>query len=237
MKLSVIIPIYNSLKFVKIQQTYLKLLATICQEIIIVDGGSTDNSLSLLKGYKIPKIKILSSKKGRGKQLQTGALAATGDYLLFLHIDSFLMTDSFSQQFQDYYKTNNNNYTLGFFKLNFDSLTLSAKLLAKAVALRIKYWQLPYGDQGLLVAKKLYQKIGGYNPEFPIMEDVDFIARFKKFTKKNKKKAVFYQFQITITTSFDKYLKSGFLKQIGKNLLCLLLFKLRIHPKTIQKIY
>ena len=145
-------------------------------ELTIVDGGSTDLTVSIAQ---IQGVNILqSSKQNRGYQLKIGALNANGDWLLFLHADSRLdpnWVNSLSKIIQN--KTSENFVWYFDFKIKNDNLEF--RFLEIAVALRSYFLQRPYGDQGLLIHKDLYKKSGGYS-SLKIMEDLDLITRITK---------------------------------------------------------
>ena len=175
-------------------------------ELIIVDGGSIDltTSIAQIQGLEV----IKTNKKNRGYQLKTGASNAKGDWLLFLHADSRLnsrwaknlykiIKDKKSEKFGWYFD----------FKIKKDNLEF--RFLEIAVALRSYFLQRPYGDQGLLIHKDLYQKSGGFS-SLKIMEDLDFITRITKITKVKTIREVIY-------TDAVKWSNSNIIKRAIKN--------------------
>lgn len=170
--LSVIIPCLNEAQRLPL------LLADLAQwpgamERIVVDGASTDHSATVtqLSGARwIPGL-----RRGRGNQLLTGAQHAQGEWLLFLHADSRLRSDWISavdavvcdQKAQK---------AAWYFDLRLEPTRPSLMLLERAVGLRSRWFQMPYGDQGLLLHRQLYHQSGGYAP-LPLMEDVDLVSR------------------------------------------------------------
>ena len=148
-------------------------------DLKIVDGGSTDSTISIAKIHGVTVINSL--EKNRGYQLKAGALKAKGDWLLFLHADSRLdkiwvkrlikiMQDEASKNFAWYFD----------FKIKKGNLEF--RVLELSVALRSHYLQRPYGDQGLLIHKDLYYLSGGFS-SLKIMEDLDLITRITKTNK------------------------------------------------------
>ena len=148
-------------------------------DLNIVDGGSTDSTISIAEIHGFNVIKSL--KKSRGYQLKIGALKAKGDWLLFIHADSRLdqswvkgllkiITQKRAENFAWYFnfKIKNNN--------------LEFRILELGVALRSHFLQKPYGDQGLLIHKDLYYLSGGYSC-LKIMEDLDLMTRIIKMKK------------------------------------------------------
>ena len=148
-------------------------------DLIIVDGGSKDLTISIAQIHGVNVIRSL--KKSRGYQLKIGASKAKGDWLLFLHADSRLCSrwvNSLLKVIQN--KTSKNSAWYFDFKIKKNNLEF--RILEIAVALRSHFLQTPYGDQGLLIHKDLYYNLGGYS-YLKIMEDIDFITRLSKKTK------------------------------------------------------
>ena len=176
--LSIIIPTLN-------EETHLPLLLADLNtrpydfELTIVDGGSSDFTISISKIHCVNIIKI--PKQNRGYQLKVGASNAKGEWLLFLHADSRLPQDWEESLLKIIEKKTSKNYAWYFnFKLKKNNLKF--RILELAVALRSHFLQRPYGDQGLLIHKDLYNFSGGFSP-LKIMEDLDLITRVTKTTK------------------------------------------------------
>ena len=175
-------------------------------ELIIVDGGSIDLTISIAQIQGVDVIK--SHKKNRGYQLKTGASNARGDWLLFLHADSRLRIGWVRSLSQIIQNKKSKNFAWYFdFKIKKDNLEY--RFLEIAVALRSLFLQHPYGDQGLLIHKDLYYKIGGYS-SLKIMEDIDLITRIKKRTKLKRIRESIY-------TDDRKWTNSNIIKRAIKN--------------------
>ena len=175
-------------------------------ELIIVDGGSIDLTISIAQIQGVDVIK--SPKKNRGYQLKTGASNARGDWLLFLHADSRLRIGWVRSLSQIIQNKKSKNFAWYFdFKIKKDNLEY--RFLEIAVALRSLFLQQPYGDQGLLIHKDLYYKTGGFS-SLKIMEDIDLITRI---TKKTKLKRI----RESIYTDDRKWTNSNIIKRAIKN--------------------
>ena len=157
-------------------------------ELIIVDGGSIDLTISIAQIQGVDVIK--SPKKNRGYQLKTGASNARGDWLLFLHADSRFRIGWVRRLSQIIQNKKSKNFAW-YFDFKIKKNNLEYRFLEIAVALRSLVLQHPYGDQGLLIHKDLYYKIGGYS-SLKIMEDIDLITRITKKTKLKRIRAVSY---------------------------------------------
>ena len=195
--ISIIIPILNEaetieeLLFHLIDHSSLQNIS----EIIVVDGGSTDGSQDIIKRLDL-KIKLLSSPKGRAKQMNLGAKTATGDILYFLHADSFPPLH-FDKLIVSEVKKGNN---AGCFRMQFDS---------NHWWLRLASWLTQFswracrgGDQSQFITRALFDDIGGYDERFVIYEDnilINELYARKEFVVINKK----------IKTSARLYRKHG----------------------------
>jgi rSAM/selenodomain-associated transferase 2 len=142
-------------------------------EVILVDGGSRDGTADLARSQGA---KVLTAVPSKAAQMNAGAEAATGDILLFLHADTRL-PDNFEIPIIE--AVNQSRVAAGAFQLHIDSNSKSLRFIEWVANRRSRYLQAPYGDQGLIVTKTLFEKVGGY-PDMPIMEDFEFIRRLRR---------------------------------------------------------
>lgn len=193
-------------------------------EIIVADGGSTDKTVESVKRY--PGVSFIQSQRGRGKQMNRGSSAASGDVLLFLHADTILekgWTAEIISVLED------TSISGGAFTFSILSLLWKYRLVEAWVKLRCRLYSLPYGDQAIFVRKSAFDLLGGYK-NIPLMEDVDFIGRLKKLGTiviLNKK----------AFTSERRWSKKGLIKTAAMNQLIMLLFKLGVNPSLLARIY
>lgn len=199
------------------------------KEVIVVDAGSTDATLDIVDASGA---RLVRSELGRGRQLAAGAEAARGDWLLFLHADTALehgwedeIETLLEQVAEGRFGTGE---IAGAFRFALDDFSLSARLLERIVALRCMLFKLPYGDQGLLISRRLYARLGGFRP-LPLMEDVDFVRRLKR--------RQLILFRSAALTSAERYLENGFLSRVLRNATCLSLYFLRVPPRFIARLY
>jgi rSAM/selenodomain-associated transferase 2 len=170
-KISIIIPILNEVDAIRrlllhIENTISK---TIDYEIIMVDGGSTDGSQKEVQ--KHPKVILVHSEKGRAKQLNAGAKAASGSLFYFLHCDSF-PPKNFDL---DLVAQVQNGNKAGCFRMKFDHS--HPVLLVSQWFTRINHISCRGGDQSLFVTKELFTEIGGYDEDYSIYEDNEIVKR------------------------------------------------------------
>ena len=148
-------------------------------DLTIVDGGSTDLTISIAQIQGVNVINTL--EQNRGSQLKTGASSAKGDWLLFLHADSRLDQRWVKRLLKIMQNKSSKKYGW-YFDFKIKKNNIEFRFLELAVALRSNFLQRPYGDQGLLVHKDLYYLSGGFS-SLKIMEDLDLITRITKTTK------------------------------------------------------
>jgi len=163
--LSIVIPTLNSAD--DLPDTLVCLMegleTGLVRELIISDGGSQDTTSVIAQNIGAV---FLSGEAGRGGQLSRGAGAASGDWLLFLHSDTHL-ENGWARVVADHIGT---RQKAGYFRLRFRALGLAPVIVAGWANIRSRFG-LPYGDQGLLISRRLYDNVGGYK-KYPLMEDV-----------------------------------------------------------------
>ena len=172
--ISVIIPTLNEEK--ELPQTLAQLDRIKKLEVIVVDGGSEDSTVNVVRAHGR---QVLLSPRGRGVQLNYGARVSSGEVLLFLHGDTRL-PDKFDDLIHKTIKRE--NCAAGAFSLKIDNPRTSLAIVAYCANLRSKYLQMPYGDQAIFTSRSIYSKTGGY-AEVPIMEDYIFMQNIRKYGK------------------------------------------------------
>ena len=123
---------------------------------------------------------IQVQEANRGLQLRAGTSIASGEWLLFLHADSRLKKKA-TNKLEKIVKVKSSQRFVWYFTLSIKGRKLSLRILELAVKLRCLLFKTPYGDQGLLIQKKILEMIGGFS-SIHIMEDLELIKRIKKET-------------------------------------------------------
>lgn len=137
-------------------------------DILVIDGGSTDATRSIVTEYiettPFP-IRLLSSEKGRAKQMNTGARAAKGSVLYFLHADSFPPNNFDTDILSEVAKGN----LAGCFSMKFDSTHWWLQLVGWFT--KFSWRACRGGDQSQFITKNLFTEIGGFDENYGIYED------------------------------------------------------------------
>ncbi len=229
--LSVIIPTLNAEATLPRVLTALIPAAVhgVVREVIIADGGSTDGTAEIVEATGA---KFIHAPRGRGSQLAAGAKAAKSSWLLFLHADTVLEQgwDREVEKLLEHVAAGRfrSPEIAATFRFTLDDFSGSARFLERVVAYRCALLKLPYGDQGLIVNKRLYDRIGGFR-DLPLMEDVDLVRRI------GRRRMVLLRSRAV--TSPERYLKDGFAARMARNALCITLYYLRVPPRFIARIY
>lgn len=185
-------------------------------ELVISDGGSTDDTTVLGEAWGG---EIITGPPSRGGQLSRGCAAARGMWYLVLHADTVL-EPGWSGAVAAHLAQNN----AGYFKLRFDR---GGRFVAGWANLRARLFGLPYGDQGLLIRRDLYDKVGGYLDQ-PLMEDVA-IARALR--------GQLVRLDAVAVTSAAKYREQGWVRRGARNLWTLLRYCAGTSPEVLAKSY
>jgi hypothetical protein len=192
--------------------------AGLIRELIVSDGGSSDATVQMAEAWGA---EVIAGPASRGGQLRRGCAAARADWLLILHADTVLASGWTTPVGAFLTKPG-----AGWFRLRFDGGGLAARIVGGWANLRSRFG-LPYGDQGLLVHRSLYQKAGGY-PDQPLMEDVALARALR-----GKLRGI----DVTATTSAERYRRQGWLRRGARNLWTLVRYFGGVRPKDLARGY
>jgi rSAM/selenodomain-associated transferase 2 len=220
-QISIIIPVLEAAE--ELGRTLLALAdAALIAEIIVVDGGSRDASVAVAREAGA---RVIDAPRGRGSQLAAGARAATSDWLLFLHADCRPMA-GWEAAIGRFIASSPDK--AGYFDLALDDEAPAARRLERLVAWRCRVFALPYGDQGLMISRRLYDAVGGF-AAIPLMEDVDLVRRLGQVR--------LAPIGATMLASARRYRREGYWRRPLRNLCCLALYFAGVSPARIAKIY
>ena len=219
-KISIIMPVLNEAKI--LEQTLSELQPELGHhELIIVDGGSTDASVPIAEKYG----KVVPSARGRAKQLNAGAAAASGDILIFLHADIWLEPGALTAVATALAS----GYIGGGFRQKIDGKNILYRAIEIAGNIRGKYLKVFYGDSGIFLKRADFEKIGGF-PEIPILEEMEFSRNMRKLGK------------TTLVTphihiSARRWETQGIVRTTVNNWLITFLYFLKFSPEQLAKLY
>lgn len=181
--LSVIIPVLNETEHIAYALTALVPLAKTC-EIIVVDGGSRDDTVKLARGFAWARV-IEFGQAQRAAQMNAGAAVARGEILIFLHADVRLPHD-FIEAIQTALRDalpdalNDKRCVGGCFAFSFPpNVSQALKVYACGINWRTRWGWNATGDQAIWVRRAVFEELGGY-PLVPLMEDLEFFQALKQ---------------------------------------------------------
>lgn len=180
MKISIIIPVLNEEKNLSIILPYLQPFRDSGHEVIVVDGGSVDNSLKFAAEGAVLEVidKVLVSEPGRALQMNRGAANATGEVYLFLHADTVLPDNAL----QLISSLDHNIHFWGRFDIRLSNNRIIFRLIECLVNLRSRLTSIATGDQAIFIEAELFKSVGGF-PEIVLMEDIAISRLLKKQLK------------------------------------------------------
>jgi rSAM/selenodomain-associated transferase 2 len=219
--LSIILPVINEEETLPDVLARLQYLRQLGHEIIVVDGGSRDNSLMLAQQAAD---NVIVSQPGRAVQMNSGAELATGDVLLFLHADTVLPEGA-----EQILSEIEGDTFWGRFDVRLSGERLIFRIIESMMNLRSRITSVATGDQAIFIKRSLFEKVGGY-PEIALMEDIAISKQLRRVVKpvcvRNK-----------VVTSSRRWEDRGIIKTI------FLMWKLRLYyffgmsPQKISRMY
>jgi rSAM/selenodomain-associated transferase 2 len=176
-------------------------------EVILVDGGSTDASLAV--AARFPAVQVLAASRGRGRQMNAGALASSGELLIFLHADTLLTAEHLQALRRAAAEP---AFAAGAFALALRPPLPALRFIAWGANRRARLLGLPYGDQVLIIKRTLFLSLGGFAHRRP--EDLDLVLRLKGRTRLKI-------LTPPVSSSGRSWLKRGYLRTTLNNWLAL----------------
>jgi rSAM/selenodomain-associated transferase 2 len=231
MPISVIIPTLNE------ERTIIATLAHTASlgfdELIVVDGGSTDKTPALLESYRLSTqssalspVLWVTAPPGRARQMNEGAKASRGEILLFLHADTQLPGDA---NIVIHTALADRRMVGGRFDVRFDRPSVWGTIISKTMNWRSRLSGLATGDQALFVRRPLFEQMGGF-ADIPLMEDIEFSRRLKR-------KGATAALTATVITSFRRWEEQGPLQTILLMWTLRFLYWIGISPSRLVQWY
>jgi rSAM/selenodomain-associated transferase 2 len=203
------------------------------ESIIVVDGGSSDETRSLVESAATRPcdrvsgpVRLLSSAAGRARQMNAGAAASTTDVLVFLHADSQLPARARSLL---EHALADPAVVGGRFDIRFDRPSVWARIISAFMNARSRLTRISTGDQAMFVRRQIFEQMGGFS-DIPIMEDVDFSRRLKRI---GPTAAI----RERVTTSFRRWDRQGALATILLMWSLRLLYWIGVSPQRLAQLY
>ncbi|TKB64882.1 MAG: glycosyltransferase [Nitrospira sp.] len=231
MSISVIIPTLNEAR--TITATLVHTASLGFDEIIIVDGGSTDETLALVESYRLStqcsalgSIHWITASPGRARQMNEGVKASGGKTLLFLHADTLLPNNA-----RAIIDTTMADQRMvgGRFDVRFNHPSMLGAVISRTMNWRSRLSGLATGDQALFVRRRVFERMGGFS-DIPLMEDIEFSRRLKHM-------GAIAPLTATVTTSFRRWEQHGPLRTILLMWALRFLYWVGVAPHTLSRWY
>ena len=191
-------------------------------EVIVVDGGSSDGTVEIVRGRGVT---LVTSERGRGRQMRAGACAARGEALWFLHADTQPLPESVERIVE---ALRDPEVVAGNFQLRFDGTRRAARFLTWLYP-QLRKLGLAYGDSAIFVRREAYEQVGGFQP-FPIFEDLDLVRRLRR------RGCVAHLPDVVITSS-RRFEGRSFALTFARWACLQALYWLGVHPHTLGRLY
>ena len=191
-------------------------------EVVVVDGGGDERLTQIVAAR--PSVTLLRTAKGRGLQMNRGAAAASGTWLLFLHADSRPPLG-----WREALASLGPEISGGWFRFALDDDAWQARVIETLVAWRVRWFRLPYGDQGLFVRRVVFEQLGGF-AELPLFEDVELVRRLARGMR-------VVELPLPLVTSARRWRRDGWFRRSGRNLCLTTLYFAGISPARLARWY
>ena len=218
-RLSVVVPVLDEERTLGDR---LPALLDLGDELIVSDGGSSDATRELAE--RAGAI-VVTGTAGRGGQLGRGAAAASGDVLLFHHVDTRLPPEAGTAIRQAVAS----GAASGAFTMRFEPETPLLRIGSRLVNWRSRRFGVPLGDQGQFVRREVFTRVGGF-PDWPILEDLDLVLRLRRH-------GGMVLLNGPAIVSSRRFLARGVLRTVAVDWLIWTLFAFGVSPLRLARMY
>jgi hypothetical protein len=156
--------------------------------------------------------------------MNEGASRAAGDWLLFLHADSRL-----PRGWDAAILGLPGAVVGGWFRFALDDGAWQARLIERGVAWRVRLLQLPYGDQGFFVRRRIFADLGGFAP-LPLLEDVEFVRRLRRAGR-------VVELPLPLLTSARRWRNDGWFRRSARNAVIIAAYLAGVSPARLARWY
>jgi rSAM/selenodomain-associated transferase 2 len=220
--ISIVIPVFHDSE--ALERTFAETDVAGC-EVIVAATVDDRASLSAIRSRR-PDITWIESARGRARQMNAGASAARGDWIVFLHADTRL-----ARGWRDEVATaaNDPRVVAGCFRFTLDARRPVARLIEGGVRVRVRLFGLPYGDQALFVRREVFEAMGGF-ADLPLMEDVEFVRRLRQ-------RGRLFRSPVAALTSARRWERDGWIRRSITNVLLLTGYFCGVTPERLWHLY
>ena len=203
-------------------QSLLPEIISEAEEVIVSDGGSTDDTIQISHSLGA---RAITGATGRGPQLNLGVANASSEILIFLHADTHLPPEGVNLV----RRAIKSGYVGGGFHVQFDDPRPIYRLGSTIVNRRTSLSRIALGDQAQFATRSAFDAIGGFQ-DWPILEDLDFARRLKKIGK-------IAIIEARARTSTRRFARGGIAPTIANNWLIFGLYYLGVSPHRLARLY
>lgn len=223
LRLNVVVPVHDEARALPYLLARLALLRRAPgAEVVVVDGGSTDGTATLLREAAIPWAR---APRGRASQMNAGARMGSGDVIMFLHADTELPPDAIEQIDMAVA----DGAIGGFFRVRLDSDRPLLRLVGWMITQRSRITGIATGDQAIFVTRGAFERLGGFAP-LPLFEDVELCSRLRRL-------GTVAHLPATATTSARRWENVGPLRTVLRMWLLRAGYALGLSPEFLARYY
>jgi len=191
-------------------------------DVVVADGGSTDATRAAAAAGGA---RVLAAPRARATQMNAGARAVKGEWLLFLHADCRLPPPARRALLEGVVDAP--ELEAAVFRFAIDLPAGWKRFIELGQALRQALYGLPYGDQGLLVRRALFESVGGF-PELPLLEDVALLRLLRRRVRVHTLPA-------SVQTSGRRYRRDGVLRTWLRHTWIIMLYLAGVSPGRLAR--